>query len=206
MPRAERVRKSTAKKLLQVAKAKGQKSISGFFRGSDNNLDAQEEIATEDVVTAVDNTSETPESNSGGPFQQGEAKDAATSSIASPWIKMATEFTLKEKKCSENKGRYLQREWFQFYGWLWYHRDKKAAFCGICTEYKQPHDASPLVFTDDNTGFRNWKKGKQRLEDHKNSDSHKLALRDAGKTPLNVSLMTMRKKNRACDDNDLFLI
>lgn len=182
MPRAERIRKNTAKKLLQVAQEKGQKSISGFFRGSDNNLNAQEERATEDV----DDTAEVPKSDSGGPFLQREAKDAATASIASPWIKKVTEFTLNEKKCSENKGRYFQPEWFQIYGWLWYHRDKRAAFCGICTEYKQPHDVSPFVFTDHCTGFRNWKKGKERLEDHSNSDSHKLALKDASKMQATI--------------------
>ena len=83
MPRAERIRKNTAKKLLQVAQEKGQKSISGFFRGSDNNFNAQEERATEDV----DDTAEVRESDSGGPFLQREAKDAATARIASPWIK-----------------------------------------------------------------------------------------------------------------------
>ena len=65
MPRAEKIRKSTANKLLQVAQEKGQKSISGFFRGSDNNLNAQEQRATGDVVTVVDDTVEDPESDSG---------------------------------------------------------------------------------------------------------------------------------------------
>ena len=88
--------------MLQVAQEKGQKSISGFFRGSDNKLNAQEQRATEDVVTVVDDTVEDPESDSGGPFLQREAKDAVTSSIASPWIKNVTDFTLNEKKCSEN--------------------------------------------------------------------------------------------------------
>ena len=110
MPRAERVRKGTAKKLLQVAQEKGQTSIPGFFRGSNNNLSTQEERAREDVATVVDDTVETPESDNGGPFLQGEAKDAAaaTFSISSPWMKDLTEFTWKEKKCSENKGRYFQ--------------------------------------------------------------------------------------------------
>ena len=69
---------------------------------------------------------------------------------------------------------------------MWYHRDKKAAFCGICTEHRQPHDVSPFVFTDNCTGFRNWKKGKERLEDHSNSDSHKLALKDASKLQMTI--------------------
>ena len=84
MPRAERIRKSTANKLLQVAQEKGQKSISGLFRGSDNNLNAQEQRATGDVVTVVDDTVEDPKSDNGGPFLQRAAKDAVTSSIASP--------------------------------------------------------------------------------------------------------------------------
>ena len=77
MPRVERVRKGTAKKWLQVAQEKGQTSISGVFRGSNNNLNAQEERAREDVSTVVHDTAETPVSNNGGPFLQGEAKDAA---------------------------------------------------------------------------------------------------------------------------------
>ena len=74
----------------------------------------------------------------------------------------------------------------QIYRWLWYHRDKKAAFCGICTEYRQPHDVSPFVYTDHFTGFRNWKKGKELLEDHHNSDSHKLAVKDASKMQATI--------------------
>ena len=100
------------------------------------------------------------------------------------WIK-ATDcglhFPANVKQMSENKSRYFQKEWFQDHNWPWYHRGNRVAFCGGCTLYKQPHDVSPFVFSDTAAGFRNWKKGKARLEDHERSEIHRRASKDARK-------------------------
>ena len=58
---------------------------------------------------------------------------------------------------------------------LSYHREKQAAFCDMCTEYRQAHDNSSFIFTESATGFCNWKKGVERRMDHNQSENHKNA-------------------------------
>ena len=103
-----------------------------------------------------------------------------------PWIKatnLDVHFSSNVKKNSEHKGRYFQKEWFQHHKLLWYHREKKAAFCGVCTLLQQPHDPSPFVFSGTADGFKNWKKGK---EDKKNTNVAKT--------------IEMLQKNKKCNN------
>ncbi len=65
--------------------------------------------------------------------------------------------------------------WFQSHPWLQYHREKRAAFCSICTEFPQPRDNSPFVFGPLAQGFRNWKKGVEQMAGHARSENHKSA-------------------------------
>ena len=95
--------------------------------------------------------------------------------IVDPWIKVVSEFNAGEKLRSERKGRFYQSERLEKYEWLSYRREKQAAFCDTCTEYRQAHDNSPFIFTESATGFCNWKKGVERLKDHNQSENHKNA-------------------------------
>jgi len=116
----------------------------------------------------------------------------AASVIGDPWIKTANEFSESEKMRSENKGRYCQADWFKEHDWMQYHREKCAVFCSVCTQHQQQyqHD-SPFVFPQSDspnaTGFRNWKKGKERLSEHERSDDHRNALIKARKLQRNIA-------------------
>ena len=91
------------------------------------------------------------------------------------------------KQKSENKGRYFQKEWFQNHNWLWYHQEKRAAFRGVCTLFRQPHDSSPFIFSDTAGGFKNWKKGKERIEEHERSENHRNASKESRKNQPDVA-------------------
>jgi len=62
----------------------------------------------------------------------------------------------------------------------------------VCTQHQQQyqHD-SPFVFPQSDspnaTGFRNWKKGKERLSEHERSDDHRNALIKARKLQRNIA-------------------
>ncbi len=62
---------------------------------------------------------------------------------------------------------------------MWYHQEKRAAFCGVCTLFRQPHDSSPFICSDTAGGFKNWKKGKERIEEHERSENHQNALKES---------------------------
>ena len=59
---------------------------------------------------------------------------------------------------------------------MWYHCEKRAVFCSVCTQHKQPNDKSPLIFVETDTpsatGFCKWKKGIEQLREHGSSDDH----------------------------------
>lgn len=175
MPRAERAKKKTSKELLKVAKSQGQTSISGFLISAEalpkkeivinNNFD---NVCLQDAANY-----EVPEFNIN--------TVSGSSTISSPWIKREKEFTADDKKSSENRGRFVQEEWFRNYKWFWYHRDKKVAYCGICTENTQLGDSSPFIYGEKSPGFCNWKKGTERLSEHENSNFHKLADKSTSK-------------------------
>ena len=56
---------------------------------------------------------------------------------------------------------------------MWYHHGKKFAFCGVCTSFRQPNDSSLFIFTEIADDFKNWKKGKERIEEHERSNNHR---------------------------------
>ena len=162
MPRADCLQGTVRKELLKASKASGQTKLSFSTQFVVANDNAEHDYATDDNATAS-------------------ASEASTSTITScdeadnPWIKAGDadlHFSSNVKQESENKGRYFQKEWFQ-HNWLWYHRRKKSAFCGVYTSFRQPHDSSPFVFTDTADGFKNWKTGKERIEEHERGFNHR---------------------------------
>ena len=70
---------------------------------------------------------------------------------------------------------------------MWYHRGKKSAFCGVCTSFRQPHDSSPFIFTDTADGFKNWKKGKERIEEHERGFNHRNASKESRRNQPDVA-------------------
>lgn len=144
-----------------------------FFKNCTQELSG--ELTTEDAETTPEKEIAVPSGSSDTPESGPETSEV----IVDPWIKVRSEFNEGEKLCSKNKGRFFQSEWLQKYKWLWYHREKHAAFCEVCTQYKQAHDISPFIFSDSAPGFCNWKKGMERLADHDESDNHKSAMRHA---------------------------
>lgn len=169
MPRADRLQGNVRKELLKASndsKASGQTKLPFSSQSVVVNDNADHDCTTD-------------ENASGG--------NASTSTTRScdeadnPWIKATNadlNFPPYVKQESENKGRYFQKEWFQNHNWLWYHQGKKAASCGVCTSFKQPHDSSPFIFTDTADGFKNWKKGKERIEEHERSNNNRNAFKE----------------------------
>ena len=48
-----------------------------------------------------------------------------------------------------------------------YNREKLALFCDYCTRYPEQGKSLPFIFSDDSPGFKNWKKGVERTEEHR---------------------------------------
>ena len=167
MPRAHRLQGTVRKELLKASKASGQTKLSFSTQSVIANDNAEHDYTTDATASA---------------------SEASTSTITScdeadnPWIKAGNadlHFSSSVKQESENKGRYFQKEWFQHHNWLWYHRGKKSAFCGVCTSFRQPHDSLPFIFTDTADGFKNWKKGKERIEEHERGFNHRNASKES---------------------------
>ncbi|XP_028407534.1 uncharacterized protein LOC114530150 [Dendronephthya gigantea] len=166
MPRTERAKRDADKKNKKTANATGQTKIASFFKSQE----ISGQTSTHDDETAEREVSV--------PTVSGDACDSGperSTVIADPWIKIMSEFNDGEKLRSKTKGRFFQSEWLRKYEWLSYHREKQAAFCETCTEYRQAHDNSPFIFTESAVGFCNWKKGVERLTDHEQSENHKNA-------------------------------
>ena len=163
MPRSERAKRDAHKKNKETANATGQTKIASFFKSQETGQTSTHSDGTAEmeVATIVNDAHEW------GP--------ELTTVIVDPWIKVVSEFNAGEKLRSKRKGRFFQSEWLEKYEWLSYHREKQAAFCDTCTEYRQAHDNSPFIFTESATGFCNWKKGVERLMDHNQSENHKNA-------------------------------
>ncbi len=154
MPRADRLQSAARKQLLEASKARGQTKLS--FSTQSVVVNNHAECSIEERHSRIDDASGS-EASTSTPRKWDEADD--------PWIKATNSdlhFSPYVKKNSVNEGRYFQKEWFQQHNWLWYHQEKRAAFCGVCTLFRQPHDSSPFIFSDTADGFKNWKKGKER--------------------------------------------
>ena len=96
----------------------------------------------------------------------------STIEIDNIWIKK-DEFTAVMKNKSLREKRYFQNEWLEKYDWLRYHLKKRSAFCTVCTDYTQPNDSSPFIYRVNADGFKNWKKGGEKLFNHARRRSHK---------------------------------
>ena len=70
-------------------------------------------------------------------------------------MKIACEFTDKDRTNSEKNGRFFLAEWFGKHNWLAYHREKKKTFCSTCTANS---DTQGLVFNLKYGGFNTWEK------------------------------------------------
>ena len=79
------------------------------------------------------------------------------------------------KNKSLRKKRYFQNEWLEKYHCFSYHLKKQSAFCTVCTDYAQPNDSSPFIYRVDADGFKNRKKGGEKLFYHAKSRFHKNA-------------------------------
>ena len=94
------------------------------------------------------------------------------------WVK-EDEFTAVMKNKSLREKRYFQNEWLEKYDWLRYHLKKRSAFCTVCTDYAQPNDSPSFIYRIDADGFKNWKKGGEKLFNHERSRFHKNATENA---------------------------
>ena len=169
MPRADRLQSTARKQLLKASQASGQTKLyfctQSVLVKQNINDDA---IGSEASISTVRSCDEGD----------------------NHWIKASNSdlhFSSNVKQKSENKGRYFQKEWFQYHKWLWYHQEKRAAFCGVCTLFRQPRDSSPFIFSDTADGFKNWKKGKERLEEHERSENHRNASKESRREQPDVA-------------------
>ena len=137
MPRVEQAKRDAENKNRNTANATGQTTIASFFTKStqesgEGTTEVAETIPEKDVAIPSDSLSSCDSPDSAEP---------ETSAVIVPWIKARSEFNEAEKLRSKNKGRFFQSEWFEKYNWLWYHREKHAAFVlQLGTECKKKFD------------------------------------------------------------------
>ena len=99
--------------------------------------------------------------------------DFETLSTEETWVKIACEFTDKDRTNNEKNGRFFLSEWFGKHDWLAYHREKMKAFCSTCTANS---DTQRGVFNFKyGEGFNTWKKATEKFKKHEDSLTHKNA-------------------------------
>lgn len=175
MPRIERAKKDAEKILKNIANATGQTTIASFFtKKTEDSADTTQ--TSEDVGKAIEREADEPATLSDSCES---VQDNSSVVFLDTWIKEESEFNEKDKYSSKIKGRFFQSEWLKTYKWLRYNGERHAAFCEVCTQYRQAHDNSPFIYSEFATGFCNWKKGTQRLTDHERSENHKNAMRES---------------------------
>ena len=156
MPRAERNKKAAAKSLAKAAAQPGQSKLTSLFsRTSNLEVSTYNEEIREETHAEVIND------------------DFETLSTEETWVKIACEFTDKDRTNSEKNGRFFLAEWFGKHDWLAYHREKKKAFCSTCTANC---DTQRGVFNFKyGEGFNTWKKATEKFKEHEDSFTHKNA-------------------------------
>ena len=165
MPRAERVQKEATMKVKKLGQASDQTKISGFFSiGTLQPINEEGRILEESKANEFDGPLE-------GNIEQTEGEEMPI--VSDPWIRNKATFSTEEKMRSVNSGRYFQADWLESHHWLQYHGQKRAASCSICTVFRQPRDNSPFIFRPTAQGFRNWRKGVERMAEHAQSDCHR---------------------------------
>ena len=111
MPRAERNKKAAAKSLAKAAAQPGQSKLTSLFsRTSNLEVSTYNEEIREETHAQVIND------------------DFETLSTEETWVKIACEFTDKDRTNSEKNGRFFLAEWFGKHDWLAYHREKRRRF------------------------------------------------------------------------------
>ena len=163
MPRSGRAAKDKEKLLKDASSKKGQTHIVDFFSASTsrcykvgNDADVVQEnknnsipvfsgfsTAGEEGAATSSNDNEASASSS----LPTDSEAIAVPKLSSEWVKCSSDFTKQDKIDSENeinKGRYCRKEWFQEYEWVWYNRERKSVFYGICTEANLSGNTSPF--------------------------------------------------------------
>ena len=87
---------------------------------------------------------------------------------------------LKKAKCStfpKTKGRSFNHEWAKKFLWVNYSREQDNITCSVCTKYQAMGNKSQPGYRTDSftTGFRNWKRGAEKLKIHEESAHHRQA-------------------------------
>lgn len=178
MPRSDRSKKEQQKKLYEASKAAGQTKIANFFKTVKD--DTSGATTSQSTVTDKQATSEQNSETQDTELEQ-EPGSGGSVGLTNPWVKKYSDFSAEDKKKSVRNGRFFQAEWLKTHQWLWYNREQHAAYCEVCTQFNHPRDTSSFVFHSASTGFRNWKKGVERLADHEKSENHKAAAKSARK-------------------------
>ena len=77
----------------------------------------------------------------------------------------------------KTKGRAYNQEWSKKFPWVTYSREQDNITCSLCTKYQAMGNKSHSVYRTDSftTGFRNWKRGAEKLKIHEESAHHRQA-------------------------------
>ena len=126
MPKADRNKKQIAKEVEKAAAKPGQARITSIFL---------RKTSSESELRETDQAALSPSSD--GTTGRITSKPDDTSTFAEPWVKKKEDFTSDDKTGSERSGRYIQADWFAAFEWLAYNREKKKAFCTVCTSHNQ---------------------------------------------------------------------
>ena len=158
MPRAERNKKTATKSLAKAAAQPGQSKLTSLFSRTSNL-----EVSTYNEKFKIREETHAQVIND----------DFETLSTEETWVKIACEFTDKDRTNSEKNERFFLSEWFGKHDWLAYHRGKKKAFCSTCTANS---DTQRGVFNFKyGEGFNTWKKATEKFKKHEYSLTHKNA-------------------------------
>jgi hypothetical protein len=84
---------------------------------------------------------------------------------------------LVSSKFPKTKGRCYNQEWAKKFPWVIYSREQDNITCNMCTKYQAMGNKSQPGYRTDSftTGFRNWKRGAEKLKTHEESAYHKQA-------------------------------
>ena len=148
MPNKDRCKKLKYRDREKAANAKGQQKLTF-------GVQIQK-------PTTPDEEPATPEPEAPSTASTTAVNDPVVNLNLSTWVSKKEDFTDQDfQESGEGKGRYrhFTPKWFDDFHWLRYHREKKAAFCAICSENNEK-TTTPFIFSAASPGFTNWKKGK----------------------------------------------
>ena len=175
MPVADRTKKLSQKELAQDATKPGQTKLDSFFvcasisPATDSAYHDSAQVTSSKQVEYLNNVN----------MEESLTCDISSEENCVSTIKAdnfsvkKSEFTAVMKNKNLREKRYFQNEWLEKYNWLRYYLKKRSAFCTVCTDYAQPNDSSPFIYRVDAGGFKNWKRGREKLLNHARSRFHK---------------------------------